>query len=90
MSYLDVPMTDEQLAWAAEYFPKDRAIQELVQAIKDKQIGLGFIWDSTDFEGLRRQLQEHPSNHVIGYLRDKLFETIEYLEVENEQKIRAT
>jgi len=67
-----------------DYFSHTPDIRALVDAIRDKKYGLGLIWNSTDFDGIRERLSGYPDTWVISQTATKLFEWIDKQEVSND------
>jgi hypothetical protein len=78
MNYIDVPPTDAQLTWMSEYFVYSPPAREIIQAVRDRREGFGMIWGMTDFDTLFGKLSHYPANWVIGQVRDKLRDIVEY------------
>ena len=57
----------------------DSAIVKICEAIEDKEHGLGLLWMSAEFEAWFGELEQYPSNWIIGQHRDYLKIYLQYL-----------
>jgi hypothetical protein len=77
------PFTDTQLEGFRGYFNGKyqdcQDIRALCSAILDKRNGLGMIWNTTDFEGIKKRFYELPRTYWITKVGKALLKNVEMI-----------